>query len=114
MLVKVGLLSECLFAIWETAHKRALLSVNSEMIKKVVPFSKEHSTSCMLTLEYFYKTLGLRVLVLVNLKFPSARNFLVNFQACWIEIRPADNLNTAHANRDLRFNFLVGDFIPGN
>jgi hypothetical protein len=63
VLVQVRPLSETKPAIWEWAHIRSLIRVDSQMIEEIVPFSKPFLAPFVITLQDFDVPLGSRIFI---------------------------------------------------
>lgn len=76
MLGEVGLLREALITAWLLADKRPLASVHPKVIEEVVPFTKEHTATVMVTLQNLHLAHSTRIFVFKDAK--SAR--------CWYRL----------------------------
>ena len=72
--IEIALLSKRLSTSSLLAHKRLLLGVRPEVIKQVVPLSKDFVTSVVLTEKDLSPSLALLLKVLGVLKGPDGRN----------------------------------------
>lgn len=80
MLVKVSFLREGLFAIVEWTYKGSFTSMHPKVIEEIVPLSKVHFAELVIALEYFYGSMGSRVLVLEDSESFGFRDGFLNFK----------------------------------
>ena len=111
MLIKISLLCKRLTASIILTLKRSFFSVNSEMIKKVVPLAEKHTAFGVFTLKDLDKSLSLRVLILVNLELSGAWYCFINFELLSIKSITWYNLHSVNWFRYLSSYFDITNFI---
>ena len=93
MLCQVGLLSEALIAAWLSADKRTLSSVDSQVIKEVVPLSEDQGAVFMITAQNLDFPHGPGVLELVYSELPGVGNGLFYFKSTEVKSRSMLDIN---------------------
>ena len=78
MFIQVCPLSETERTIWERAHIRSLICVDSQMIEEIVPFSEPFLTAFVIALQNFDVPLGSRIFVGENPELFGIWNVLFN------------------------------------
>ena len=86
MLVQVGLLGESVGALWERALVWSLLSVDSQVIEEVVPFSEDLGALGVSAAQESDDSSGLWALVLVDDEVLGAWDVLFNANLVKIEV----------------------------
>lgn len=79
MFIQISFLSKWLITIRFLTFERSFTSVNSEMVKKIMPLSKIHFTSIMIAFKDFDISLSAWVLIFINTEFSSGWNLFLNF-----------------------------------
>lgn len=93
MFRQICLLGERLGASRLLATKWSLSSMNSQMVKKVMPLSKVFLAILKVTFENFHLTLRSRILVLKNSEVSRFWHFIFNFNWRKIKVLPTYDLN---------------------
>ena len=92
MFGQISLLSERLRAGDFRATERSFASVNSQMVKKVMPFSEVLSAIREVAFQNFYLTLRTRIFVLENSKISCFRNLIFYFNRRKVKIFATNHL----------------------
>ena len=78
MLGQIRLLRETLLAVFNLTDKRSFSSVHAQVIKKVVPFTKNHVAIVMVASQYLHLSHSAWVLKAVDPKLSGVRYSVLN------------------------------------
>lgn len=93
MLIKISFLGETLITAYFMAFKRSFTSVNSQVVKEIMPLSKIHVTILMIAIQNLYISLSTWIFIFKYFEFPCIRDFFIYFNRIKIEILPKFNID---------------------
>ena len=89
MFIQISSLCEAKLAILEWTNIRSLISMNSQMIKKVVPFTEPFITPFMITFQHLNMTFASRIFICEYAELFSIRYVFLDLYRSKIECLPS-------------------------
>ena len=93
VLRQVCLLRETLIAAWLLTDKWSLASVNPQVIEEIVPFTKEHTATVMVTLQNLHLAHSTRIFVFKDAKSARCWYRLLDLNRTKVEVAASLDVN---------------------